>query len=60
MLEVNEDGTKAAAATGIGINVTSAPLPPEHTIEFNRPFLFAVVDTQTNTPVFLGVCESVE
>lgn len=57
-LEVNEDGTKAAAATAIGINTTSMQIPPKEKIEFNRPFLFAVVDTQSGSPIFLGTVET--
>ena len=49
-VEVNEEGTEAAAVTGIGISVTS--LPPQFTV--NRPFFFAIRDNETGTLLFMG------
>ncbi|MCG9127074.1 serpin family protein [Candidatus Poribacteria bacterium] len=49
-IEVNEEGTEAAAVTGIGISVTS--LPPQFTV--NRPFFFAIRDNETGTILFMG------
>lgn len=49
-IEVNEAGTKAAAATGYGVMFMSLPMP----IELNRPFLYFVVHRQTNTILFSG------
>lgn len=49
-VEVNEEGTEAAAVTGIGISVTS--LPPQFTV--NRPFFFAIRDNETGTILFMG------
>ena len=50
-IEVDELGIKAGAATKATIAVSSAPVKP---LVFDRPFLIAVVDTQTMLPVFLG------
>ena len=47
---VNENGTEAAAATGVVIGVTS--LPPRVTID--RPFIFLIRDIATNTTLFVG------
>jgi serpin B len=52
-LEVNEEGTEAAAATGVGIGVTSAPQVVHLVV--NRPFLFAIREPRTGTVVFLGL-----
>lgn len=49
-VEVNEEGTEAAAVTGIGISVTSSP--PQFTV--NRPFFFAIRDNETGTILFMG------
>lgn len=49
-VEINEEGTEAAAVTGIGISVTS--LPPQLTV--NRPFFFAIRDNETGTILFMG------
>ncbi len=52
-IEVNEEGTKAAAATSVQIQAVSAPA---NTFSFNadRPFFFAIVDNASGTPLFLG------
>lgn len=50
VIEVNEQGTEAAGATGIGIGYMS--LPPQ--VRADRPFLFMVVSHKTNSIVFMG------
>jgi serpin B len=55
--EVNEEGTEAAAATGVNMEALSArPLPPRPPVVFraDHPFLFAICDTQTGMLMFLG------
>jgi serpin B len=52
-VEVDERGTRAAAATGVGIAATAA-LRPQETIRVDRPFLFAVRDRPTGTLLFVG------
>lgn len=49
-IEVNEEGTEAAAVTNVGISVTSAP--PQFIV--NRPFFFAIHDNETKTVLFMG------
>ncbi len=55
-IEVAEEGTKAAAVTSVAVNTESAYMPPENVkyVTVNRPFVFAIIDTQTNLPLFLG------
>ncbi|MFQ4139730.1 serpin family protein [Nodosilinea sp. PGN35] len=55
-LEVNEEGTEAAASTAIGIMPTSIALPPDPPFEMvvNRPFLAAIRDRSTGTLLFVG------
>jgi len=52
-ITVDEWGTEAAAVTGIGFP-TSLPPPPQETIRADHPFAFAIVDTHTGTPLFMG------
>jgi serine protease inhibitor len=54
-IDVDERGTEAAAATAVMIKTRAAvrPLQPV-TMVVDRPFLFAIVDTSTSLPVFLG------
>ncbi len=49
-VDVNEKGTEAAAATSVGVGVTSAPVP----VTIDRPFLFAIREQLSGTILFLG------
>jgi serpin B len=51
-VQVGEQGTEAAAATGIDAHAVSAPVIP--TVTVDRPFLFVITDTTTGAPLFLG------
>ena len=51
-IETNEEGTEAAAATVVGISVTSVPMT--NVININRPFLYFIRETTTGTIVFMG------
>lgn len=50
--EVDEQGTKAAAATGI-VGTRSVP-PPPIDVHFDRPFVFALWHVETGVPLFTG------
>jgi serine protease inhibitor len=52
-IEVNEEGTEAAAVTGVEMVVTSVPASPLQ-FHVNRPFLFALRETTTGAILFLG------
>ncbi|MEA2598142.1 MAG: serpin [Thermomicrobiales bacterium] len=54
-ISVDENGTEAAAAT-VGLVVTGGPGPEEEPTEVrvDRPFIFAIRDTQTGTVLFMG------
>ena len=52
-IDVNEEGTEAAAVTAIIFGTTSAP-PPPPVIDLNRPFLMAIRDTKTGAILFMG------
>ncbi len=53
-VEVNEEGTEAAAVTSVGVVATSVP-PPPIPFTIDRPFFFAIRDNQTKTVLFMGV-----
>ena len=54
-IDVDERGTEAAAATAVVLRTLAAMRPPPPvTMVVDRPFLFAIVDTATSLPVFLG------
>jgi len=52
-LRIDEKGTEAAAATGVTVGVTSAPVL-DFRMTLNRPFLCAVQDERTGVILFLG------
>lgn len=60
-LELDENGTKAAAATSLDVNGGAAP-PSEDvkTVTLDRPFLYMVVDTHACVPLFMGTVTSME
>ena len=54
-VEVNEEGTEAAAATAVIIGVTSVSEPqPIPVFNANHPFLFLIRDKQTGSILFMG------
>ena len=52
-VEVNEEGTEAAAATAVGVGVTSAPEVVEMRVD--RPFMFAIRERLSGAVLFLGL-----
>lgn len=49
-VDVNEEGTEAAAVTTIGIELTSVP----DFFAVDKPFIFAIREQSTNTLLFIG------
>jgi serpin B len=52
-VKVDEAGTEAAAATAVVMNITAMPPPPVE-MNVNRPFLFFIMDRETDAIVFMG------
>ncbi len=52
-IDVNEEGTEAAAATGVGMGITSLP-PQVPVFRADHPFLFAIQDKQNGNILFFG------
>jgi len=55
-VDVNEEGTEAAAATGVVMMPTAAPVAPEEppTFRADHPFLFLIRENQTGSILFMG------
>jgi serine protease inhibitor len=51
-VEVNEKGTEAAAATVVGIELTSMPMTQTFTVD--RPFIFIIRDDRSGSILFMG------
>lgn len=49
-VEVNEEGTEAAAVTTVEVSETSVGLY----VDLNRPFLFVIRENKTNSVLFMG------
>ena len=55
VLKVDEEGTRAAAVTELGIAAAAgAPAPPPVEFLVDRPYLFVVGDGETGWPLFLA------
>jgi serpin B len=54
-IEVDEEGTEAAAATAVVMRMTAMrPDPEPKTFHATRPFLFIIEDTTSGMPYFMG------
>lgn len=52
-IEVNEEGTEAAAVTSVGVVLTSAGPQPLQ-LKLDRPFLFAIREKSSGLIIFMG------
>lgn len=58
-IEVNAKGTKAGAATVVEMKTEGAMIIEKEVI-LNRPFLYMIVDTEYNLPIFIGTMNSLK
>lgn len=58
-ISVNERGTKAGAATAVEMR-DGAALEEIKYVILNRPFVYAIIDNETNLPIFMGTVMNVE
>ena len=56
-IAVTEEGTRAAAVTA-EVFYGSAPIEEEHYVYLDRSFLYMIINTKTNTPLFIGTVEN--
>jgi len=61
-ISLNKKGTEAAAVTAV-VMKSGAIHPPEKitekTVYLNRPFVYAIIDTKTGLPLFLGTVRKI-
>jgi len=58
-VDVNEEGTEAAAATAIGMRAAAMRMPPPPIVfQADHPFLFMIRNTKTGGILFLGRVEN--
>ena len=58
-IEVDTFGTKAAAVTLVDVKSESAPAP-ELSVILDRPFVYMIIDTETDLPVFIGTMTNIK
>ncbi len=59
-ITVDERGTKAGAATAVTMDAAGAMVEYEtHTVICDRPFLFLLLDTEWQLPLFIGTVDTV-
>ena len=56
VIEVNEEGTEAAAVTSIGLTTTSVNVPFNMIV--NRPFFYTIQDNETGAIIFMGTIQN--
>ncbi|MDO4399609.1 MAG: serpin family protein [Coriobacteriia bacterium] len=59
-IEVDERGTKAAAATAVVMKAGAAFMEDVKEVTLNRPFVYAIVDNTTKLPVFIGTVNDIK
>ncbi len=59
-ITVDENGTKAAAATAVIVRECSAMIPDNYkTVRLDRPFVYMILDSN-NVPIFIGIQASMD
>lgn len=56
-VDVNEEGTEAAAVTAVEMELTSVPADPP-VFHVDRPFVFAIRETTTGAILFIGLVKN--
>lgn len=57
-IQVDRNGTKASAITSISMNDATAMLET-YQVYLDRPFIYAIMDTDTELPIFMGVVNDI-
>lgn len=57
-ISVDERGTKAGAATSVGMDTGSAIMIP--TVYLDRPFVYLIIENESRLPVFMGAVMNVQ
>lgn len=58
-IDLDNSGTRAAAVTAVIMYPESAAPGDFYHVSLDRPFVYAIVDTTTGLPIFLGTCENI-
>ncbi len=59
VFKLGEEGTEAAAATSVEMALTALPIADQPIeLRLDHPFVYALMDMETMTPLFMGVLEN--
>lgn len=58
-IELNREGTRAAAVTGLVLKATSLAPEQIYEVRLDRPFVYAILDQGSMTPIFMGIVMNV-
>ena len=58
-IEVSEEGTKAASVTAVITEDFFYNSDNMKTVKLNRPFIYMIIDQNTNIPIFMGTVNSI-
>ena len=58
-IELDEKGTRAAAVTYMTVADCAPPDYPNKSVILDHPFIYAIIDTNTNIPIFVGTLTDV-
>lgn len=59
-INVDEKGTTAGAATAVEMLMKMSMPMPKQELRFDKPFIYIIIDNQTNLPLFIGNINSFE
>lgn len=62
VVKVDEEGTEAAAVTMVAMkeSAMAEPVKPTVDVYFDEPFLYMIVDTKEEVPLFMGIMDDPE
>ena len=59
-IQVDANGTRAGAATKVGIVKNAISIEENKIVRLDRPFVYMIIDNVTNLPIFMGVTMEIE
>ena len=59
VIEVTQSGTRAAAVTSVAMDKSTSPMVEPKTVTLDRPFIYFILDNETNLPIFMGTVTSI-
>lgn len=57
-ITVDTEGTRAGAVTSVTIDSATGGYPESYEVTLDRPFIYLILDTETNLPIFTGTLMS--